>query len=298
MTSVKLGVTLPQFTGDARVVLDGAKRAERLGLDSIWLFDHLWPLGGKKRRPLLECWSTLAWIAATTEGIGIGSLVTRSSLRHPAVLARMAATVASVAPGRLIVGVGSGDEKSRAENEAYGMPYWAGEDREDQLEATVEVLNRCFYEDLASVHGDHISIQDLPPGPGGPPPAVWVGGTSVSAQNLAGRLADGWNAWEATPDDISAGAVEVARVAGERVVAITWAGQVFLGPTDAAAQERWGERAKPRSIIGGPETVAQRLKELAAAGASHLIASFVNASEEEPLRLIAEEVRPLLDGTP
>lgn len=298
MTPVRLGVTLPQFTSDAGVMLDGVERAEGLGLDSIWLFDHLWPLGGNKKRPILECWSTLAWIAAKTGGIGIGSLVTRSSLRHPALLARMAATVASVAPGRLIVGVGSGDEQSRAENEAFGMPYWAGEDREDQLEATVEVLNRCFYEELATVHNDHVSVEALPPGPLITPPAVWVGGTSVSAQNLAARLADGWNAWEATPQEMSAGAAEVARVAGERVVEITWAGQVFLGATDEAAHERWGGRATPRSIIGGPEAVALRLNDLVAAGVTHLIASFVNASEEEPFRLVAEEVRPLLVGTP
>ena len=107
------------------MVVDGAHRAREAGLDSVFVFDHLWPLTGGKERPIFESWTTLAHIAAVTDTMDIGTLVTRSSLRHPAVLAKMAATVASIAPGRLIVAIGSGDEMSRPENEAYGIPYFA-----------------------------------------------------------------------------------------------------------------------------------------------------------------------------
>jgi alkanesulfonate monooxygenase SsuD/methylene tetrahydromethanopterin reductase-like flavin-dependent oxidoreductase (luciferase family) len=110
---LKLGVTLPQFTGDAELFLDGARRAEHLGLDSVWVFDHLWPLGAK-RRPILEGWTALASVASATERIGIGTMVTRSSLRNPAVLAAMAATVGALAPGRLTVGLGCGVRSCRA----------------------------------------------------------------------------------------------------------------------------------------------------------------------------------------
>ena len=62
MKELLIGVSLPQFTEEPKRLLDGANRAEAAGLDSLWLFDHLWPLG-RKDRPILECWSTLAWLA-------------------------------------------------------------------------------------------------------------------------------------------------------------------------------------------------------------------------------------------
>ena len=98
MSELKLGVTLPQFTAEPAQVVDAALRAESLGLDSSWVFDHLWPLSGGKERPALEAWTTLAYLAAATSRIDLGTLVTRSTLRQPAVLAKMAATVAEKLP--------------------------------------------------------------------------------------------------------------------------------------------------------------------------------------------------------
>ena len=60
--SVAIGVTLPQFTGDPERFLDGVRRAEELGFDSVWVFDHLWPLGGNRERPILECWTALSYL--------------------------------------------------------------------------------------------------------------------------------------------------------------------------------------------------------------------------------------------
>jgi alkanesulfonate monooxygenase SsuD/methylene tetrahydromethanopterin reductase-like flavin-dependent oxidoreductase (luciferase family) len=133
MTGVRLGVTLPQFTGDPSKLLDGARRAEDAGLDSVWLFDHLWPLTGGKSRSMFECWTSLAYIAAVTKRVTVGTLVSRSSMRHPVLLAKMAATVHAIAPGRLVVGIGSGDEASRPENDSVGLPYYPGRERTDQL---------------------------------------------------------------------------------------------------------------------------------------------------------------------
>src|ERR671915_1147412 len=121
MTTPLLGATLPQFTDDGHAFVEAAQRAESLGLDSVWLFDHMWPLTGGKTRPVIESWTALAHLAAATSRITVGTLVTRSTLRHPLLLAKMAATVGAIAPGRVIVGIGSGDEQSRNENEAFGL---------------------------------------------------------------------------------------------------------------------------------------------------------------------------------
>ena len=192
MSEVLVGSTLPQFTDDRDRFIAGVVRAERAGLDSIWVFDHMWPLTGKKSRPVLECWTTLAWIAAETENIKIGTLVTRSSLRHPAVLAKMAATVAEIAPGRLIMAIGSGDHMSRDENEAFGIPYWDGEERIRQLASTVEVVADFFQWGRVSRSDDFVDITDLPPSPQpASAPLIWVGGRSDDVIDVAARRADG-----------------------------------------------------------------------------------------------------------
>lgn len=262
---VKLGVTLPQFTDDPGKLLSSARRAQEAGLDSIWVFDHLWPLSGGKERPILECWTTLAWLAATIDDITIGTLVTRSSLRNPAVLARAAETVADIAPGRLIVAIGSGDAASRRENEAFGIPYWEGDDRHGQLIAAAEIVR------------DHLA---------GRAP-VWLAGRSLSVRTAAGRVADGWNGWGGTPEEF---ARDAAIVEGE----VTWAGLVVLAEDDAAARRAAGGRDPSQYVIGGPQEVASHLDGMVAAGASHLIVTFPTAGVVGPYELLGGPVRARL----
>lgn len=215
MRDVRLGVTLPQFTDDSERFAGGALRAEALGFDSVWVFDHLWPLSGSKERPILEAWTALAWVAERTERVSIGTLVTRSSLREPAVLVHMARSVARIAPGRLIVGIGSGDDKSRAENEAFGLPYWAGADRVEQFEDTVALLRD-------GLEGFGVKL--------------WVAGRSDDAISIAARYGDAWNGWSGTPETFARDAATLASYAGDRAVEPTWGGVLKPDvPTSAAA---------------------------------------------------------------
>lgn len=219
MSDLQLGVTLPQFTDDAERFIDGARRAEEAGLDSVWVFDHLWPLSGNKDRPVLEAWTSLAWVAGQTTEVTIGTLVTRSSLRNPAVLAHMARTVAAIAPGRLIIGIGSGDQLSRAENEAFGLPYWAGADRVAQFEETVAKL------------------RDSLEGTGA---RLWVAGRSDDALELAARCGDAWNGWGGTKETFARDAATVAEYAGERPIELTWGGVVKEENAEATASHLSG----------------------------------------------------------
>ena len=287
------GVTLPQFTGDVETFVEAARRAERLGLDSIWVFDHLWPLSGSKQRPILEAWTALAWLAQATERVTIGTLVTRSSLRHSALLAKMAATVGAIAPGRLVVGIGSGDHASRPENEAFGLPYFSGADRVPQLVSAVEVVRHYLHEPQVSIDGSFGRIDALPVSPRpDPPPAVWLGGRSPELLEVAGRLADGWNCWGATTEEFSLEARAVHRAARGRHVELSWGGVVLLGADDADANEKLGARERSRYLVGGPATVASRLASLVAAGARHLVLTFPDAAQPETYERLAEQVRP------
>lgn len=290
MSDARLGVTLPQFTDDASVFTDGIRRAEHLGFDSLWVFDHLWPLRAKGR-PILEGWTALTWLAARTTKVTVGTLVTRSSLRHPAVLAKMAATVSAIAPGRLCVAVGSGDEASAAENLAFGLPYWTGADRMDQLASTVDVLHRAREEPEVTSTDDFVELDALPAAPGPRDYSIWVAGRSVDALDITGRLADGWNAWGASPEEFAHAAEALRKIAGDRPLELTWGGQVIVGETDEAAKQRMGARNPAHFVAGGPETVGRYVRSLVDAGVQHVILASPFASSPDQYELLAGPVR-------
>jgi len=291
--TVRLGVTLPQFSDDARRAVQAAQSAEAVGLDSVWLFDHLWPLTGGRDRMMLEGWSTLAAVAAATERITIGTLVTRSTLRHPALLAKMAATVAAIAPGRLIVGLGSGDHKSRSENEAFGIPYHSGVDRTDQLRSTAEVC-RSFWDAAAFSHtDDFVTVEKLPASPKPPgAPKLWIGGRGDAALAIAADIGDAWNGWSGSAKHLAEDAARVRTAAGERPVGITWGGQVSFGAGDPASLAQ--RHKDPYLVSGPPEALVQSLSDYVAAGAEHIILTQVGHWSEEVQEALGTEVGPAL----
>jgi alkanesulfonate monooxygenase SsuD/methylene tetrahydromethanopterin reductase-like flavin-dependent oxidoreductase (luciferase family) len=281
-----LGVTLPQFSTDPGPAVDACLDARALGFGGAFVFDHLWPLGGPRTRPALECWTLLAALAAAAGreeggagGFRVGTLVTRAGLRAPALVARMAATVGQVAGAGAIVGVGRGDLANRAENLAFGLPFGTAAERARVLEATVAALRG--------------------PQAGTPRPEVWLGGTGPEALAMAGRLADAWNGWARTPEELAAGLAGVRREA-ERAgrdpatVAATWGGQVLVAPdrSEAAGRlARWGADRPPaeaaRVVAGAPATVLARLRELADAGAAWCVLSVVGGPGAEARALLA-----------
>ena len=256
--TARLGVSLPQFTDDPDRFVQAVRVAEAAGLDSAWVFDHLWPLGGNKERPILECWSALANAAARTRDLMVGTLVTRSSLRNFAVLAKMAATVDSITEGRFTMGLGSGDEANRVENEAFGIGFLEGDARLSQLAGTLHAM-RSFWDahPVGGASSDH--------------PTIWLGGRTSGLLRLAGELADGWNGWGGTPERFAEDARAVREAAGGREVAVTWAGSVVIGNDDEEAMRLLGKRDPKQHLVGSPERVAEGLAAFAAAGAEHIV---------------------------
>lgn len=290
---IRFGVTLPQFTDDPDRFISGAQRARELGFDSLWVFDHLWPLGGKKERPILECWTALAYLSTAVPDVGVGTLVTRASLRTPALLAKMAATVGAIAPGRLTVGLGSGDALNKPENLAFGAPFHTGADRIAQLVSTLEVLQRYLKTGRADL-ADGFARVSIPssPRPTEPVP-VWLGGRSVEVLEVAGRIADGWNGWGANLDAFAEDAAKVRSIAGTRAFEISWAGQVVLGDTDQAARDELGDRDPAQFVTGGPETIRSCFSRAIEAGATHLVAALPVAGKPGAYEALAEAVGPL-----
>src|SRR5256714_9268978 len=119
-----------------------ADRVEQLGLDSLWRSDHFFSLSGDRRRPALECWTSLTALAQRTRRIRFGPLVSPMTFRHPSLLARMAASVDALSGGRLVLGGGAG--WNELEHYAYGIPFPPPRVRMDMLEEGIAGILRPF----------------------------------------------------------------------------------------------------------------------------------------------------------
>ena len=205
---MKIGVTLPQFADEADSALDAARRAESLGIDGVFCFDHLWPIG-QPGRPALSSGPLLGALVASTSSITIGTLVARIGLLPDDVLVSVLASLASLSDGRLIAGIGTGDHLSRSENEAYGIPFEPASERRVRL-ASVAAATRD---------------QGVP---------VWIGGGLPKTVALARTLSVAVNLWEGDP-------LQVAELAATDLE-VTWGGPV--GETAEEATGRLGEVAR------------------------------------------------------
>jgi alkanesulfonate monooxygenase SsuD/methylene tetrahydromethanopterin reductase-like flavin-dependent oxidoreductase (luciferase family) len=142
---VKLGIIVPQgwredLAGrDFETMVGVARRVEELGLDSIWLYDHLQTRAGDPDR-VLECWTSLAALARETSRLRLGQIVTCSLYRNPGLLAQMAATVDAASGGRVVVGVGAGWDEREYTEFGYADALPPIRERLATLERTLQVL--------------------------------------------------------------------------------------------------------------------------------------------------------------
>ena len=127
---------------------------ERSGYDSVWLDDHL--MFGKT--PILECWTTLSALASVTTRIRLGTMVTSTAFRNPALLAKMAATVDVISGGRLEFGIGAGVQKE--EHDAYGFPFPEPNVRVACMKEAVEIIKKLWTEEKATYKGKHYRIAE------------------------------------------------------------------------------------------------------------------------------------------
>lgn len=201
---MKVGVTLPQFVDDASVAVTAAARAEQLGLDGVFCFDHLWPIG-QRGRPAISMPPLLGAVAAATSTIHVGSLVARIGLVPDAVLIDTFASLERISGGRLIAGVGTGDSLSRQENDAYGVPFDSPEERRTSMALVARAVRAL----------------GIP---------VWVGGGRPSTTALAAEVGAAVNLWEGT-------AVRVAELSGAGYE-VTWGGPLRGDPAAMAEQLR------------------------------------------------------------
>lgn len=197
---MRIGITLPSFSADAGAVIDTARAAEQAGIHGVFVFDHLWPTGSPQR-PALAAYPLVAAVLAATRTIRVGTLVARIGLLPDEVVLACFGGLTTIAEGRLIAGLGTGDSTSADENERLGIPYPSARTRRSRLGEVGAVLQGAGIE-------------------------TWVGAGTQATNELAGSLRATLNLWGAHPDRVR----DIAAGGG----AVSWAGPF---PKDGSAPE-------------------------------------------------------------
>ena len=165
---------------------------------SLWYADHFMPNhegSATQDGNVYECWSMIAAIAAVTERLRVGSLVSPTTFRHPTILANTAATIDQISRGRLTLGIGAGWQVN--EHLAYGVDLLEGKDRVDRFEEAIQIIKSMLTHNRTSFTGQHFSITDAPcqPQPVQTPLPIMVGTGGPRMSKITARFADEWNTW-------------------------------------------------------------------------------------------------------
>lgn len=267
-------------------ILDAARVAEEVGCAGVWVPDHFMPPEGgygtgaagsdPERQPVHEAWTTLAALAARIPRLRLGVLVSGNTYRHPAVLAKMAATVDHISNGRLILGLGASWQEN--EHRRYGIDYGTVTDRADRLDEAAAMITTLFSRERASHRGTHYRLEDAPLEPKplqSPLPLLIGGGGERRTLRTAARHASAWNAWGLPATMARKGAIldGYCREEGRQPASVDHTVAAFLDIVEdpqaaAIARERLGEKG---GLVGTPEELRVAVAAYAEAGVVELI---------------------------
>jgi len=284
----KFGCQLPQDSDDFDRVIEVAKYCEKIGYDSVWVYDHLSPFWSRSGQAF-ECWTTLSAVAARTNSVKVGSLVTNVVLRNPSLLAKMSSTIDNISNGRLILGLGTGDKMSREELYSYGYRFPDLNERVERLRESVQILKAMWTYDEVTFHGNQYKISravNLPKPKQRPHPPIWIAGRHLRILDVVAEFADGWNYWGLSKDGLERRKRYLDNKCTEQgrkpsSILKAWSG-TFKQLSDGAPS--YSELS--RNITG-------KLRNQIAAGTSYFIASFGSGAELESYQAFADAVRSL-----
>ena len=183
-------------------LLEEVRAAEDAGWYGVWLADHYMPNTGDTtpaRGDVYECWGLLPALAAVTDRVRIGTLVSPTSVHHPALLAKRAATIDRLSAGRMVLGLGAGWQIN--EHHAYGIELEPPGKRVSRFEEAIQIVRSMLSEESTTFHGACYDITDAPcdPKPVQSPLPLLVGTRSPRMLRITARYASEWNTW-GTPE--------------------------------------------------------------------------------------------------
>ncbi|MGW5718429.1 LLM class flavin-dependent oxidoreductase [Amycolatopsis sp. NPDC003865] len=252
-------------------------------IEHAWLFDHLMPIGGDPDGPIFEGWTLLSALAAQTERIRLGLLVTSNRFRPPAVLAKIATTVDVVSGGRLDFGIGAGSRPShplaRREYDGHGLPYHTQDDAVAALAEACTVIRRLWTEtEPFDFDGEHVHLKGAfgnPKPVQRPHPPIMIGGRASATLRVVAEHADQWTI---------PGGGDIEDLAGRSRLLDRYCAEIGRDPAEIT-----------RSIFlpvdyDKPAATREKIEEAVGAGFGHVVLGLANPYPDGVVRWVADEL--------
>jgi alkanesulfonate monooxygenase SsuD/methylene tetrahydromethanopterin reductase-like flavin-dependent oxidoreductase (luciferase family) len=306
---VKLGaLSWNQYTTWADLREAGI-RADRLGYDSIWTWDHVHPIVGSDDGPIYEGWLTLAAWAEATERAQIGLMVGANTFRNPALVAKMATTLDHISNGRAVLGIGGAWFET--EHRAFGIEFGGSPgERLRWLEEAVQIMRGMLHGERPSgeryYHADHVRNDPMPVqerlplliGGGGEKKTLRIVARYADACNVGG----GFDNVKRKDEILREHCIAVGR--DESEIERTVGMGICVIRDDPAEAERVAAeifarngRAEPwkNQLIGTPEMVAEAMRPFLGIGFRHFIVGFPSPHDAETMERLVRDVKPELE---
>ncbi len=287
-----------------------ASACEEHGVEALFRSDH-YLSGFDESRSALDAWMTIGGLAARTTKLELGTLVSPVTFRHPAVLARAAATADEIAGGRVTLGIGAG--WMQREHAAYGFEFGTARERVAHLGEQLEIIHRLLREDRVDDRGDRYVLQDAP-GLHRPELPLLVGGSAKpGTTGPAVRFADEYNALFGTLTEVrerKKALDEACERAGRDPATLRYSlmAPIVLGRDERDVHEsarrigaRFGrepeevlERYGERGPVGTPDQAIERLKEIEEVGYERVMLQHLEHRDLDTVALIGRELVPAL----
>jgi len=308
--TIRLGALCWNQYTDWPSLLEAGRRADRLGYDSLWTWDHLYPIVGSSDGPILEGYLVLTGWAMATERVRLGLMVGANPFREPALTTKMATTLDHISGGRAILGIGAAWFEE--EHLAFGIPFGSGPpERLRWLAEALPVMRGMLRGERPSAAGPRYAARDVRNDP--PPiqerlPILVGGGGERVTLKLVARYADANNVGGSVDnlrrkeaillehcESVGRDPAEIERTVGMGTVIIrdsrADAERAFRAMFDRNGRaDYWADQP-----VGTPEDVAERIAARVELGYRHVIAGFPGPHDEESMTRLATEVRGLVE---
>ena len=317
VSRVLFGMFMPQGWKMELSSIDGAEAkwqkavelallAERLGYDSIWLYDHFHNVPKPAHEAVFECWTTMAAISQITTRVRLGQMVGCNSYRNPALLAKITSTIDVISGGRLDWGIGAGWYEN--EYRGYGYEFARPKERIGMLRESVEIVKSMWTQPETTYDGDHYRLERAHCDPKPlqqPTPPIWIGGggeqltlrvvaNHADCSNFGGNPPE----WAHKREVLKGHCAAVGR--DEATIRKTWSPEVFVRSTEAevdAAGSRsfWGEPLeswRAGNLVGTPEQVSEKIRTYIDLGCTGFIPWASDYPDTETMELFATAVMP------
>ncbi len=305
---IRFGIQTGQQGATWQQIEQAWVKADALGYDSLWAYDHFYPIFVDPEGPCFEAWALIGALAHATKRARIGHLVNGNTYRNPCILAKSATTIDHISGGRLNLGIGAG--WFELEHQSFGIDFKTVRTRLDALDEACTIIKGMFEREKFSFAGDHYQVVDamcLPKPLQSPHPPIMIGGTGRKVLlKLVAKHADMWNSNK--PAEEMADLIGVIRRHGDAVGRDTSTientmmmplgykapkeVQDFLCSITGNMLGTTPDKARKAIMIGDKQECLDTVERYRKAGVTHFIFMLLAPYDLEQLQAFAEDVIP------